>query len=110
MLSRYVKVLIAVVLVYFVIATVGASVSVLAEQRDAAAREPTLSPDVNPESRSRLSLGRSPPSQTEDGDRDLYGRTFSPEGTGPGHIARHGAGFNSLMVVSVNHSLSCRCS
>ena len=97
MLLRYVKVWAAVVVVCFGIATVGVSVSVLAEQRDAAAREPTFPPDVHPESRSRLSLKRSPPSQPREGDRDLYGRTLSPEGTGPGHIVRHGAGFDSLI-------------
>ena len=52
--------------------------------------------DIDPESRSRLSLRRSTPSQPQ-GERDLYGRTLSPEGTGQGHIARHGAGFDSLI-------------
>lgn len=52
--------------------------------------------DIDPESRSRLSLRRSTPSQPQ-GERDLYGRTLSPEGTGPGNIARHGAGFDSLI-------------
>ncbi len=54
------------------------------------------SDDIDPASRSRLSLRRNTPSQLQ-GDRDLYGRTLSPEGTGPGHIARHGAGFDSLI-------------
>ena len=52
--------------------------------------------DIDPESRSRLSLRRSTPSQPQ-GERDLYGRTLSPEGTGQGHIARHGDGFDSLI-------------
>lgn len=52
--------------------------------------------DIDPESRSRLSLRRSTPSQPQ-GERDLYGRTLSPEGTGQGHIARHGVGFDSLI-------------
>lgn len=51
--------------------------------------------DIHPESRSRLPLLRSTES-TPQGSRDLYGRTLSPEGTGPGHIARHGAGRESL--------------
>jgi alkylhydroperoxidase family enzyme len=51
--------------------------------------------DIHPESRSRLSLLRNTEPAPQ-GSRDLYGRTLSPEGTGPGHIARHGAGLESL--------------
>ena len=51
--------------------------------------------DIHPESRSRLPLLRSTEPAPQ-GSRDLYGRTLSPEGTGPGHIARHGAGIESL--------------
>ena len=51
--------------------------------------------DVDPESRSRLprTLGPSERRQTRP---SLYGRTLSPEGTGPGHIRRHGAGRAAL--------------
>ena len=59
--------------------------------------------DIHPESRSRLPLLRSTGS-TPPVAPDLYSRTLSPEGTGPGHIARHGAGLGSLEA-SVGKSL-----
>lgn len=51
--------------------------------------------DIYPDSRSRLPLIRNqgqPPTPTV----DLYSRNIAPEGTGPGHIRRHGAGLTSL--------------
>jgi 4-carboxymuconolactone decarboxylase len=51
--------------------------------------------DVHPDSRSRLPLVRStaaPPATPP----ALYSRGLAPEGTGPGQIARHGAGMKSL--------------
>lgn len=55
----------------------------------------TLPPDFHPDSRSRLPLIRTPaaPPATPPA---LYSRGLAPEGTGPGQIARHGAGLKSL--------------
>ena len=51
--------------------------------------------DVDPRSRSRLpSLPA--PAQTTRATPSLYGRTLSPQGTGPGQIRGHGAGRASL--------------
>ncbi len=51
--------------------------------------------DVDPQSRSRLpSLPA--PAQTLRSTPSLYGRTLSPQGTGPGQIRGHGAGRESL--------------
>jgi alkylhydroperoxidase family enzyme len=56
--------------------------------------------DIHPDSRSRLPLIRSPnqPAQT-----NLYARGLAPEGTGPGHIARHGGGLASLEASRGRH-------
>jgi 4-carboxymuconolactone decarboxylase len=51
--------------------------------------------DIHPDSQSRLPLIRSQPPNPQAAP-SLYSRTLSPEGTGPGHIARHGAGVKSL--------------
>ena len=55
----------------------------------------TPSTDIHPDSRSRLPLIRSQ-GQSQQAVPSLYSRTLAPEGTGPGHIARHGAGSKSL--------------
>lgn len=55
----------------------------------------TPSNDIHPDSRSRLPLVRS---QGQPAQANLYGRTLAPEGTGPGHIGRHGAGLKSLQA------------
>ena len=55
----------------------------------------TLPGDIDPDSRSRLPLIRGPAERRQT-TPSLYGRTLSPEGTGPGHIRRHGAGRASL--------------
>jgi 4-carboxymuconolactone decarboxylase len=49
--------------------------------------------DIHEDSRSRLPLIRS---QGQAAPPNLYSRTLAPEGTGPGHIARHAAGLKSL--------------
>jgi alkylhydroperoxidase family enzyme len=49
--------------------------------------------DIHADSRSRLPLIRS---QSQNPQVNLYSRQLAPEGTGPGHIARHGAGLKSL--------------
>ena len=51
--------------------------------------------DVDPQSRSRLPLLPAP-AQTLRSTPSLYGRTLSPQGTGPGQIRGHGAGRESL--------------
>ena len=51
--------------------------------------------DVDPQSRSRLSPLPAP-AQTLRSTPSLYGRTLSPQGTGPGQIRGHGAGRESL--------------
>jgi 4-carboxymuconolactone decarboxylase len=51
--------------------------------------------DIFQDSRSRLPLVRAQP-RTGAAAPPLYSRTIAPEGTGPGHIARHGAGLKSL--------------
>ena len=51
--------------------------------------------DVDPRSRSRLPLLPAP-EQTLRSTPSLYGRTLSPQGTGPGQIRGHGAGRESL--------------
>ncbi len=51
--------------------------------------------DVDPRSRSRLSLLPAP-AETTRATPSLYGRTLSPQGTGPGQIGGHGAGRASL--------------
>jgi 4-carboxymuconolactone decarboxylase len=51
--------------------------------------------DVDPQSRSRLPLLPAP-EQTLRSTPSLYGRTLSPQGTGPGQIRGHGAGRESL--------------
>jgi 4-carboxymuconolactone decarboxylase len=53
----------------------------------------TPSTDIHADSRSRLPLIRS---QGLGALPNLYSRTLAPEGTGPGHIGRHGAGLKSL--------------
>jgi 4-carboxymuconolactone decarboxylase len=55
----------------------------------------TPATDILPDSRSRLPLIRSQ-GQSPQAVPSLYSRTLAPEGTGPGHIARHGAGSKSL--------------
>jgi len=52
-----------------------------------------LPDDIHPDSRSRLPLIRS---QGQNAQANLYSRQLAPEGTGPGHIWRHGAGLASL--------------
>jgi len=49
--------------------------------------------DIHEDSRSRLPLIRS---QNQPAQANLYARGLAPEGTGPGHIARHGGGLASL--------------
>lgn len=51
--------------------------------------------DIHPDSRSRLPLTRTP-AATPAMPPALYSRGLAPEGTGPGQIARHGAGLKSL--------------
>jgi len=51
--------------------------------------------DIYPDSRNRLPLVRSQ-GQTQQATSNLYSRTLSPDGTGPGQIGRHGAGLTSL--------------
>ena len=51
--------------------------------------------DVDPQSRSRLSPLPAPARQMRS-TPSLYGRTLSPQGTGPGQIGSHGAGRESL--------------
>ena len=51
--------------------------------------------DVDPRSRSRLPL-RPMPAETTRATPSLYGRTLSPQGTGPGQLRSHGAGRASL--------------
>src|SRR5262245_16756321 len=53
----------------------------------------TPSPNIHADSRSRLPLIRSP---NQPAQANLYARRPAPEGTGPGHIARHGGGMASL--------------
>ena len=53
--------------------------------------------DIHPDSRSRLPLRTgNPDAPTPPAAASLYGRTLAPEGTGPAHIARYGAGLKSL--------------
>jgi 4-carboxymuconolactone decarboxylase len=49
--------------------------------------------DIHADSKSRLPLIRS---QNQPAQANLYARGLAPEGTGPAHIARHGAGLASL--------------
>ncbi len=51
--------------------------------------------DVDPRSQSRLPLLPAP-AETTRATPSLYGRTLSPQGTGPGQIRGHGAGRESL--------------
>lgn len=51
--------------------------------------------DIYPDSRSRLPLIRSQ-AQNPAAAPALYSRNIAPEGTGPAHIRRHGAGLKSL--------------
>src|SRR5258706_2426253 len=51
--------------------------------------------DIHPDSRSRLPLIRMPAAPGA-APPALYSRGLAPEGTGPGQIARHGAGLKSL--------------
>jgi len=51
--------------------------------------------DIHPDSRSRLSLIRTPAAPAANPPA-LYSRGLAPEGTGPGQIGRHGAGLKSL--------------
>ena len=53
----------------------------------------TMPDDIHADSRSRLPLIRT---QTQNPQTNLYARQLAPEGTGPGHITRHGAGLASL--------------
>src|SRR3989442_3996743 len=54
----------------------------------------TPSDDIYPDSRSRLPLVRSQGQNQQ--TPSLYSRQLAPEGTGPGHIGRHGKGLKSL--------------
>jgi 4-carboxymuconolactone decarboxylase len=51
--------------------------------------------DIHPDSRSRLPLVRTPAAAAAT-PPPLYSRGLAPVGTGPGEIARHGAGLTSL--------------
>src|ERR1051326_613224 len=51
--------------------------------------------DIHPDSRSRLPLIQTP-APAPAMPPALYSRNLAPEGTGPGHIRRHGAGLKSL--------------
>ncbi len=68
----------------------------------------TPSDDIEPATRSRLPLNM--PVATSNGPAlrpeiaSLYGRTLSPQGTGPGHIRRHGAG-RAALEASVTSTL-----
>jgi 4-carboxymuconolactone decarboxylase len=53
----------------------------------------TMPDDIHADSRSRLPLIKT---QTQNPQTNLYARQLAPEGTGPGHITRHGAGLASL--------------
>jgi 4-carboxymuconolactone decarboxylase len=53
----------------------------------------TMPDNVHADSRSRLPLIGT---QTQNPQANLYARQLAPEGTGPGHITRHGAGLASL--------------
>ena len=55
----------------------------------------TAPDDIDPRSRSRLTLLPAPAELTR-ATPSLYGRTLSPYGTGPGQIRGHGAGRTSL--------------
>ena len=55
----------------------------------------TLPDDIHPDSRSRLPLVRNQ-NQNPQTAPTLYSRSLEPEGTGPGQLARHGAGLKSL--------------
>lgn len=59
--------------------------------------------DMHPDSRSRLPLVRTQ-NQNAQATPTLYSRSLEPEGTGPGQIARHGAGLKSLEA-SAGHRL-----
>jgi alkylhydroperoxidase family enzyme len=50
--------------------------------------------DIHPDSRSRLPYLKAQPSDVVIGP--LYSRGLAPEGTGPGHIRRHGSGMTLL--------------
>lgn len=54
----------------------------------------TLPDDVHPDSQSRLPIIRN--QNQNPAAPTLYSRSLEPEGTGPGQIARHGAGLKSL--------------
>ena len=51
--------------------------------------------DIHPDSRSRLPVLRTP-GPAPQAAPSLYSRQLAPEGTGPGHITRHGAGVQTL--------------
>jgi 4-carboxymuconolactone decarboxylase len=51
--------------------------------------------DIHPDSRSRLPILRNPGAAPQ-AVPSLYSRQLAPEGTGPGHIARHGEGVQTL--------------
>jgi hypothetical protein len=51
--------------------------------------------DIHPDSRSRLPLLRNQ-GPAQQAVPSLYSRQLAPEGTGPGHITRHGAGVQTL--------------
>ena len=53
----------------------------------------TMPDDIHADSRSRMPLIRA---QTQNPQANLYARQLAPEGTGPNHITRHGAGVASL--------------
>ncbi len=53
----------------------------------------TMPDDIHADSRSRLPLIRT---KTQNPQTNLYARQLAPEGTGPNHITRHGAGVASL--------------
>lgn|SRR5262249_26702577 len=55
----------------------------------------TPSDDIHPDSRSRLPLIQRPTPASATAPA-LYSRQLAPEGTGPAHIRRHGAGVKSL--------------
>ena len=55
----------------------------------------SLPDDIHPDTRSRLPLVSSQ-NQNPQASPILYSRSLEPEGTGPGQLARHGAGLKSL--------------
>ena len=93
MLRRHVRVGTVAAVVCFGIVTAGTSVSVHAEQRASAAREPTFPTDVHAESRNRLSGRFSNTSSVEDVVAEIqqrgmgHARWASPLGRGLTELA-----------------------